>query len=442
MIRQKKRQTCSNSEKLSQIEALYVRDSYYLGTSGFCTNLLISVLIGVMASVFPLLLNSNHTIFYTSLPLYFSIVMLFGFVLLMRWWSVVASIITFVLCGLLQEFPLRVFVVNTGANILQVVILLLAAELLRRKWLGVENPNWYPKGIFHLSLYNVMLITIFISYIAYYIIHDSKLTVFEIAVFAALLLLCTIGKSILQKDPYLLLYTFLIAFLPSLIASTFSAFGTPVPKAERVVYVLQWTFSNYILLQTFGYILYQLLYHKKFTFFKNDVWMPLTYSTTTYYFAIILLNFLILFVIKEHIRESDRFVFFFPWLFGNIFLGMNLFFSTIPDANGIEDSEKRFGWYEHRVVVVEKNMSFIITIIAFLLPAGFSAMRQVSELAEIIFIANIFCACITLGLVWIPCSKIKFINLLKCLKTTFYLYSITLLLISSIMIIMQIANDK
>ena len=442
MTRNKKRQLRGKCDRLSREEALYVRDSYYLGTTGFCTNLLISVLIGVMASVFPLLLNSNHTIFYTSLPLYFSIVMLFGFVLLMRWWSVAASIITFVLCGVLQEFPLRVFVVNTTANILQVILLLFAAELLHKKWLGVENPNWYPRGIFHLSLYNVMLIVIFISYIAYYIIHGSKLTIFEIGVFAAFLLLCTVGKSIHQRDPYLLLYTILVAFLPSLAASVFSAFGTPVPHSERTLYVFQWTFSNYILLQTFGYILYQLLYPRKFTFFRNTAWVPLTYSTTTYYFAIILMNFLILLVIKEHIRETDRFVFFFPWLFGNIFLGMNLFFSTIPDANGIEESDKRFGWYEHRVVVVEKNMSFIITIIAFLLPAGFSAMRQVSELAEIIFIANIFCACITLGLVWIPCSKIKFINLLKCLKTTFYLYSITLLLISSIMIIMQIANDK
>ena len=49
--------------------------------------------------------------------------------------------------------------------------------------------------------------------------------------------------------------------------------------------------------------------------------------------------------------------------------------------------------------------------------------------------ANIFCTCTAVGLIWIPKHNVKFISLLKSLKTICYTYSISLLLLCVVLIL-------
>jgi hypothetical protein len=134
------------------------------------------------------------------------------------------------------------------------------------------------------------------------------------------------------------------------------------------------------------------------------------------------------------VLPSSQSIYFFPWALGNIFLISNLYFSRYNDTEKIKKDEL-FKWHEGRVITVEKNTSGIIAIISFLLPLSVQLMgKQIPTVLVVIFIANIFCACLSVGLIWTPQHKIKFISTLKTIKTIFYLYSIALLLLSVMMI--------
>lgn len=69
-----------------------------------------------------------------------------------------------------------------------------------------------------------------------------------------------------------------------------------------------------------------------------------------------------------------------------------------------------------------------------MLPMTFTLIESIPPYLPIFFIANIFCACLSIGLIWTPKKNIKFIALLKTLKTIFYTYSITLLMLCVIMV--------
>lgn len=416
-------------------------DAYDIQVKGFCANFLVAAIVGVMASIFPLLLNQDAAIFYTSMPVYFSVVVLFVCVKLMGRWSVAAAFVMFALCSYLIHSPLGLpeRMVNGGANLLQIIFFVVTIYFLRL--FENKNKNMYRGGQFYLSFYNLCLIAVFGLYVAFCIAGKNvKVSPFAIWCFVVVGLL-TLVKCIRKRDPFLFFYSIGIAFLPSLICSTISAYGTHTPAEELKDYIVQWTVSNYILLQTIGYVAYQILYRKQVGLFPCWEKVRFSLSAVLFYIALLFLNSAILFIIKEDLLKDNRYVYFFPWLFGNFFLCMNLYFSRFVGADS-KDAAERFNWYERRVVVVEKNMSFIITIISFLLPLGFTSMHTIPPVAVVVFVANIFCACITLGLIWIPKDHIKFINLLKCVKTIFYIYSITLLLICSIMIIVQIAEGK
>ena len=116
-----------------------------------------------------------------------------------------------------------------------------------------------------------------------------------------------------------------------------------------------------------------------------------------------------------------------------------MFFTVYDDANGKGDDDDRFKWYEDRIITIEKNTSGIIMIIAFMLPLSVTLMKEeFPGILVILFAANIFFACLAVGLIWVPNRKIRFINLLKTIKTISYTYAITLLLTSSIMIMIHL----
>jgi hypothetical protein len=242
----------------------------------------------------------------------------------------------------------------------------------------------------------------------------------------------TIVMSIINKDSHYSYYTVLIALLPSLVASTCSAIFSEVPKDLMGDYILTWTSSNYILLQSIGYFVFTHYEAWEVDFCSNREIKSIDISSILYYTAALLWNVFIIYLFRHDIFAGKSYMYFFPWALGNFLLLSNLFFSKFDDAKG---AENYFKWYEDRVIVVEKNTSVIITIISFLLPlSGVLTKVNVPEILTFIFIANIFCACFSVGLIWVPNSNVKFIALLKTIKSILYTYSLILLLMSAIMI--------
>ena len=387
------------------------------------------LLISVVTSIIPLLLNSDSAIFYTSQPLYITIIILFIVLMYYKFWGLLVGAGTFLICGTMLDLPNKILIINSTINIFQLFLLLITYLFVTK-----YNPQQKRNTSFSLSIYNFFLSISFILYVVYNI-WAKDISNIILYSFAGIILLATIIKSIIEKEIDRLCFTLLIATLPSLLASTCSAIWSDVPKDLMFDYVATWTLSNYILLQTCGYIAYRYCAPSRNFTFSNLSEIQIQSSSILYYIATIIWNLFIIYMMYLKLLPSTQSIYFFPWALGNIFLISNLYFSRYNDTIKIEKDDELFKWHEERVITVEKNTSGIIAIISFLLPLSVQLMgKQIPPVLVVIFIANIFCACLSVGLIWTPQHKIKFISTLKTIKTIFYLYSIALLLLSVMMI--------
>ena len=424
------------------------QDTYRIETTGMNINMFMSLLIATITSIIPMLVNKSPAIYYTSLPFYITIVILFGCVMYYRWWGLVIGLFTFLLCGtviilsveaeqLSAKEMIRILAVNTFANMLQLILILFAFLMI--KALKRKNKNRYTTGAFYLSKYNSLLLFVFFVYLAICLTTSDNGTWMSqnmttiLYVFFFITLGLTILKIIWEKDLHLLCYTTLIALIPSVIACFCSVFMSDISRTDVLAYITTWVLSNYILLQTCGYILFQVLYSRRAKFPKTDEQKLIDISSLCYYFAVLIWNIIIIYLFfSRKMGTTNNLIYLFPWMLGNVFLGANLAFSRFSDAGGVKD---KFRWFEQRVIVVEQNTTGIITIISFLLPLGVNFLRNdIPDTILFLFIFDIFSACLSVGIIWIPANNVKFIALLKTLKTIFYLYSITFLLVSVIMI--------
>lgn len=407
--------------------------TYKISTLGMFVNVLQTILIAMAISIIPLLLNSNTAIFYTSQPLYIMVVFLFVSMILFRFWGLLIGVLSLGICAMMVDIPLQVNIVNACANILQLVLLFVsfrAVQEIESRFDRIKLRKESMNQIWH-KVYEFFLVVVSLGYILYFFISPSVHNI-VIYICALLFMVCTIAMSLIRKDAHYAIYTILIALLPSLLASICSAIFSGVPKDLMSSYVATWTASNYILLQSIGYIVFTHYDSWKIEFCGNKEIRVVDLSSLLYYAAALLWNVFILYLFRHDVFACQPYMYFFPWALGNFLLLSNLFFSTYDDAKGSRD---RFKWYEGRVIVVEKNTSVIITIISFLLPlSGVLTKVNVPDILTFIFIANIFCACFSVGLIWVPKSNIKFIALLKTIKSIFYTYSLILLLMSAIMI--------
>ena len=387
------------------------------------------LLISVVTSIIPLLLNSDSAIFYTSQPLYITIIILFIVLMYYKFWGLLVGAGTFLICGTMLDLPNKILIINSTINIFQLFLLLITYLFVTK-----YSPQQKRNTSFSLSIYNFFLSISFILYVVYNI-WAKDISNIILYSFAGIILLATIIKSIIEKEIDRLCFTLLIATLPSLLASTCSAIWSDVPKDLMFDYVATWTLSNYILLQTCGYIAYRYCAPSRNFTFSNLSEIQIQSSSILYYIATIIWNLFIIYMMYLKLLPSTQSIYFFPWVLGNIFLISNLYFSRYNDTIKIEKDDELFKWHEERVITVEKNTSGIIAIISFLLPLSVQLMgKQIPPVLVVIFIANIFCACLSVGLIWTPQHKIKFISTLKTIKTIFYLYSIALLLLSVMMI--------
>ena len=403
-------------------------ETYTISTYGFCVNLSIIFLISLVISIIPLLLSQEDTIFYSSQPFFIAVLLLFVGIMYYKWYGIMLAAFTFTFCSFSYNPDFLNTLLNSIINILQIVVLLLS--YLGLKKIKTPNLNMYSKGDFFISLYNFALILAFIAYIIY--CTSSKRNIINIlGIFSIAIFILTIIKAIIARDIRLFYYTFMIALLPSVVVSFLSSFINNITPESRFEYIAIWSLSNYILLQTAGYLSYQIFFTREIKMIENSKILRLDANSIILYLSIVIWNMLIFWMMNNEIINVNSSIYFFPWALGNIFLIMNLYFSSFYDAEAEND---KFAWYEKRVIIVEKNTTTIITLISFMLPLTFSLIKNIPSYLPIFFIANIFCACLSIGLIWTPKKNIKFIALLKALKTIFYTFSITLLMLCVIMI--------
>lgn len=409
-------------------------DIYKVTISRVCANISQLILISLVVSIVPLMLNTEDAIFFTSQPLYIAVLLLFVAIMYYKWWGVLIAAITFAICCLNIDLSLKDAVVNSIINIFQIFMLLLG--YIGIKTIKLKNRNMYSKGRFFISIYNYLLLLVFIGYISYSTLLESS-SIFVLYLFSICVLMLTICKCIGERDLRLLLYTVGVAFIPSLIASTASAIFSAVPSEVRIDYISVWTLSNYILLQTAGYLMYQIFFSRAKVFEMKKELIEMDLSCLMFYVAILVWNILMIWMICSKTVTFNSYIYFFPWILGNLLLIMNLYFcNNHTDVNAVKD---KFSWYENRVVVVEKNTNTLIMVISFILPFSFNLLSTIPTILPILFIADIFCSCISIGLIWTPKSNIRFISLLKSMKTIFYTFSITLLMLCVIIVMSYIS---
>jgi hypothetical protein len=408
-------------------------DIYKITISKVCANISTLILISLVVSIVPLMLSTDAAIFFTSQPLYIAVLLLFAAIMYYQRWGLIIAAITFVICSFAVDFSLKNAIINSAINVFQIWLLLLAYLGIMK--LKMKNRNLYSKGKFFISIYNYLLLIIFIAYICYSTL-IKDISIYILYAFAGVILVLTLCKSVIEKDWRLTIYTISIALIPSLSASVLSSFLSDVPQSMVFNYISVWTLSNYILLQTAGYLMFQIFYLKKKIFTMSKELVEIDVSCAIFYVAIFAWNIFMIWLICSKTITFNSSIYFFPWILGNVFLIMNLYFcSNHTDANANRD---KFAWYENRVVVIEKNTNTLILVISFVLPFSFNLLKVVPPILPILFIADIFCSCISIGLIWTPRSNIKFISLLKSVKTIFYTFSITLLMLCVILVMSYI----
>lgn len=141
------------------------KHAYNVLTSGICINLSIMILVSLIISVFPLLLNVDTAVFYTSQSFYIAVILLFVVIMYYKSWGLLVGTLTFMIYGIIIDLPLGIMFTNTIANVFQLLILLLSYNKIRK--IKIENRNKYNTGEFFLNVYNFLLMVLFIFYMTY-----------------------------------------------------------------------------------------------------------------------------------------------------------------------------------------------------------------------------------------------------------------------------------
>ena len=406
-------------------------DTYTVKMKGSAANCFIAILIAMITSIVPLFLNREPAVYETSLQLFITVVILFYCVIRYYIWGIVASILTYIIYGIVKGLDTYDLLINILVNTIEIIMMLIAYVLIKRiRTKDKEEPDEYEKGIFEFTWYNMFLIVLFVLYFSLCILVVQEKSTTILIAFAAATFISTAIKIAVDKDKRLLWFTLGVALIPSAIACLLSIWFSRVSEYKSLDYFLIWTLSNYILLQTGGYVIFRLLYNKSTGCYNDSESAEINASTVAYYIAIIIWNALIIYLFYHNQLKLDNLFFFFPWMLGNVFFLMNLIFSGKNDSAYIKE---KFKWYENRAVVAEENTNKIISMITFILPLS-AALLDTPPTLVYLFVINIFCACMTVGLVWVPANNVRMMALVKTLKTIFHLFTITILLICVIMI--------
>lgn len=407
-------------------------DFYIFKSNNISVNIATMLLLAIVMSIVPILLSGSTSIlFQTSLSFYVTVVVMFGLMIYYGYWGILLCFLSFWICGWVLELSLTQLVFNSIINTMQLMLIYLVFIWIKRK--SIRNNNIYTEGLFYLSSYNLLLIIIVFLYFILSVFYPSNL-IYTLCVLSSILAFMTIVKSIINKDMTLVLFAMFIAITPSLICSYLSSIVEKTPVEKTFEYIAQWTLSNFILLQTIGYFIFQIMFTKSSykTHIYNDKIINVNVNSLIYYTGQFIWNIIVIYVFITNKDICDSYIFFLPWALGNVLFGLNLYFSGKQELIA---KDEKFKWFENRVIVVEQNTQVIITIIALLLPISSALLKNLPTQLLFLFAANIFCACLSVGLIWVPSNQIKFISLLQALKTVFFLFSISLLLLTALLVI-------
>jgi hypothetical protein len=239
-------------------------------------------------------------------------------------------------------------------------------------------------------------------------------------------------------------YFFIVGLLPVTIAGFLNAIyaeGIWMPEGWGFNF-FKWAGTNLILLTTFGFIVILFISKQNFAYLaqseiNNECNMQIIkFSTFSFYISIIVWNSLFLFMFLEHWIDIKTIIYIFPWLVGNIFFLSSLFLSKKNETD--KKDKEAFDFYEKRSVVAETNTQMLILAISFLLPTSITIMtkgdKDINPNIITIFVFNITTAIASIGLIWVPYGDVKLMLLIKTLKTIFHLFTLSLLLLGTIMI--------
>ncbi|MCH5180328.1 MAG: hypothetical protein J1F32_03880 [Erysipelotrichales bacterium] len=297
-----------------------------------------------------------------------------------------------------------------------------------------------------LTNYKLSLLILGILYVIFSFIFNRKIIFY---IFIAVLIIDIAFFSMREKSMSKFRFFLLVSLLPSFVGSTINSifaiiYGIKTFSNWYNIFST-WLFANTILFSTFGYLLLSFL-QKHINIFdkiigtniKHTFNINLKFSTVLFYIATLFWN--MLFYIMHLLKwiNHNEILYLFPWVVGNIFFIINLWFSRKQEAHTISSLDETFNWLEKRTVVAEKNTQMLLAIIAFLLPLYADFLGVVTKSMALVFIFNITTAVVAIGLIWVPKNNICAMSLIKDLKTIFHLYTVSLLLLGVVMIICEI----
>jgi hypothetical protein len=277
-------------------------------------------------------------------------------------------------------------------------------------------------------------ILIFLLGISYFLCNLYARDYYEIisAIILSLLVFVHVVSAITEKSKSrLLLLIYLL--IPNIIGAAIGSIEVYNGELNTQGYLdnfLTWIFSNSILLLSFAYILLKRLPQNKD---DKKQFLSIKLSTALFYISTILWNVILYTLYTLGWLDKSLSSYVFPWLVGNLFFILNMCYSIYKDTKDVGD--EGFKWFEKRSIVAENNTQMLVAIISFLLPICAQLLGTITHSISILFIFNITCAIISIGLVWIPKGRIKDMSAIKHIKTVFHLFTLSLLLLNIVLII-------
>lgn len=380
------------------------------------------VLVTVLAALMQVLSSSGNNTSQAIVTLYFSIVLLTFSIYRLGVWGIIASGLSSAIFLIsIHQTPFA-FSVVVIANIVQATIIYFAFNFLK-----------FSEREHFINLEMLLSIVLGFVYIIFNILFDNYYNIISSIILFLLVLLFVLGK-VKTKKTQNIKYLLLVVLIPNAIGAFLGAFQDRLDLSTSIYQnnFIRWFFSNSILLLSFGYPLLLLLPsrpRKK----QTKRYLATKLSTVIFFFSILLWNTIIYSLYYLGWLNKNITSYFFPWLVGNLFFIANLFFSFYPETKG--KISQKFHWYEQRSIVAENNTQMLVAIISFLLPVCAQLMGTISHSISVLFIFNITSAVISIGLIWVPENNVRYMSVVKHLKTVFHLFTLSLLLLNIVLII-------
>ncbi len=382
----------------------------------------IFILVTMLMTLMQVLSSSGNDTSQAIVTLYFSIVLLTVTIYKIGLLGVVAAGLSSAIFSLIIDQNILSLLVVVGANMAQALLVYLAFKKI----------NFSENNRFFIKIDKLLAAVCGVVYILGSLSSKDNYLLLTVVIFAVLVCIYFVG-AIKNKDKELFLFFAFVVFIPNAVGAILGAFQDGF-RIDSVYSgnLCRWFFSNAILMMSFGYPIFMLLKKKRIINISENH-IDVKFSTILFFGATLLWNIIILSLYYIGWLNNNINSYVFPWFVGNLFFVSNLFFSIFPETDTIKTDS--FKWYEHRAVVAENNTQMLVAIISFLLPICAQLLGTITYSISILFIFNITCAIVSIGLIWIPKDYVKYMSAIKHLKTVFHLFTLSLLLLNIVFII-------